>query len=68
MNDESRDEYSASIGSVIDARKQFAAVSADQGPDSVAAQEAQDHLTHEIEHRDEMRIRHDATAGERAES
>ena len=66
MSDELSDEYGAAIGSVMDARKRYEVTCAAQGSDSWAAQQAQDYLRREIEHRNEMRDRHDATAGERS--
>ena len=65
--DQLGDEYGAAIGSVMDARKRYEAVCAAQGSDSWAAQQAHDYLLREMEHRNRMREKHDAAAGEGAE-
>jgi hypothetical protein len=65
MNNELSDAYGAAIGSVFEARKQYETACADQGSDSWAAQQAHEYLAREIEHRNQMRVRHDAAAGER---
>ncbi len=67
LNDEVSEEYSAAIGSVMDARKRYEEACSTQGADSWAAQQAHDYLTREIDHRNEMRARYDATADERTE-
>lgn len=60
MTDTLDDEYGASIGSVMRARRQYEEACASQGEDSRAARQAQEYLSREIEHRDAMRTRHDA--------
>lgn len=65
MNDELSDEYGAAIGSVMDARKQYETVCTAQGSDSWAAHQAHEYLLREVQHRDEMRARHDASPGDR---
>lgn len=59
MNEQPGDEYGASIGSVMKARKQYEEACAAQGPASWAAEQAHAYLAREIEHRNEMRQRHD---------
>jgi hypothetical protein len=60
MTDTTDDEYGASIGSVMQARRKYEAACTSQGEDSWAARQAQEYLSREIEHRDAMRARHDA--------
>jgi hypothetical protein len=60
MADSVDDEYGASIGSVMQARRQYEDACAAQGEDSWAARQAHEYLSREIEHRDAMRARHDA--------
>ncbi len=67
MTSQSSDEYGAAIGSVMEARKQYDAACAEQGPDSWAAQQAQESLTHKIAHRTEMRELHDAAGSSRSD-
>ena len=62
MSDELYLEYNATIGSVMLARKPYADACKEQGKDSWAAERAQEYLTREIEHRDEVRGRYDAAA------
>jgi hypothetical protein len=62
MSDELYTEYSAAIGSLMVARKQYADACEDQGVESWAAEQAHDYLTREIEHRDQVRERYDAAA------
>lgn len=62
MSEPMNDEYGAAIGSVMAARKQYETTCAAQGSDSWAAQQAHDYLLRETEHRNEMRVRHDAAA------
>jgi hypothetical protein len=61
----SSDEYGAAIGSVMEARRQYEAACRSEGEDSVAAREAGANLAREIEHRDQMRVRHDAAPDHR---
>jgi hypothetical protein len=61
------DEYRASVGSVMDARKQYDEACRTQGRDSWPAQQAQTYLNREIEHRNEMRARYDAASGAQTE-
>jgi hypothetical protein len=65
MSEELYSEYSAAIGSLMVARKQYADACDDQGAESWAAEQAQDYLTREIEHRDQVRERYDAAARDR---
>ena len=60
MTDTVDDEYGASIGSVMQARRQYEAARTSHGDDSSAARQAHEILSREIEHRDAMRARHDA--------
>ena len=55
-------EYNAAIGALIAARQQYAEACATQGVESWAAEQAQEYLTREIEHRDRVRLRYDAAA------
>jgi hypothetical protein len=64
MSEELYTEYSAAIGALMVARKQYADACDDQGAESWAAEQAQDYLTREIEHRDQVRERYDAAARE----
>lgn len=65
MANTSDDEYGAAIGSVMEARRQYEAACTAQGADSWAARQASEYLAREIEHRDEMRVRHDAAPDHR---
>ncbi len=65
MTNTSDDEYGAAIGSVMEARRQYEAACSSQGEDSWAARQAGEYLAREIEHRDEMRTRHDAAPDHR---
>lgn len=67
MNDQAGDEYSAAVGSVMDARKKYESTCEAQGADSWAAQQAHDYLEREIDHRNEMRRRHDEAAYRKVE-
>lgn len=58
------DEYRASVGSVMQARKRYEEVCEAQGPDSWSAQQAQEYLGREIEHRNQMREQYDARGPE----
>ena len=60
MSDEMIDEYGASIGSVMAARKDYETICAAEGADSHAAQQAHEHLSRQLQHRETMRERHDA--------
>ena len=55
-----RDEYNEAVGAVMAARRQYEAMCDGQGAESWAAEQARDYLQRQIEHRDEMRKRHDA--------
>ena len=55
-------EYNAAIGSLMAARKQYADACENQGAESWAAEQAQEYLSREIQHRDRVRERYDATA------
>ena len=59
MNDPNYDEYNASVGAVMQARKEYEAACADYGVDSPGAERARAHLDRQVKHRDEMRGRHD---------
>lgn len=65
MSDRHGDEYNDSVGSVMQARKQYEAACANQGTDSWAAEQAKEYLDRQIVHRDEMRIRHDEAGSRR---
>ncbi len=65
MNNQQSDEYSDSVGSVVNARKEYEAACAAAGADSWPAEQAKDYLDRQIQHRDEMRVRHDEAAGRR---
>jgi hypothetical protein len=58
-------EYNAAIGSLMAARKLYADACENQGPESGAAEQAQDYLTREIKHRDQARAQYDAEARHR---
>lgn len=60
MNDGTNDEYGASVGSVMAARKEYENVCAAEGADSEAARQAHDFLKQQLEHRQTMRELHDA--------
>lgn len=62
MSDELYLEYNAAIGALMSARKQYADACDHQGADSWAAEQAQEYLTREVEHRDQVRERYDAAA------
>lgn len=62
MSDELFNEYGASIGCVMDARKRYADACEAQGADSWAAQQAQEYLSRQITHRDDLRVRYDASS------
>lgn len=65
MTSPSSDDYGAAIGSVMEARRQYEAACRSQGEDSIAAREAEANLAREIEHRDQMRVQHDAAPDHR---
>ena len=58
-------EYNDAIGSLMAARKQYADACESQGVESWAAEQAQEYLTREVEHRDQVRERYDAAARSR---
>jgi len=60
MSDALYAEYSAAIGSLMMARKQYADACENQGEESWAAEQAREYLTREVEHRDRVRERYDA--------
>lgn len=62
MSDQLYEEYSAAIGSVMAARKQYADACENQGTGSWAAEQAQDYLTREVDHRDQIRVRYDSAS------
>ena len=62
MTEELYAEYNAAIGSLMVARKQYADACESQGAESWAAEQAQEYLSREIEHRDRVRERYDAAA------
>ena len=62
MSDELYREYNAAIGALMVARQQYADACETQGAESWAAQQAQEYLTREVEHRDQVRERYDAAA------
>jgi hypothetical protein len=49
----------------MEARRQYEAACRSEGEDSLAAREAGANLAREIEHRDQMRVRHDAAPDHR---
>ncbi|HLJ66365.1 MAG TPA: hypothetical protein VKX16_03275 [Chloroflexota bacterium] len=55
-------EYNAAIGALMAARKLYADACEHQGAESWAAEQAQEYLSRQIEHRDEVRGRYDAAA------
>ena len=65
MSDELYLEYNAAIGALMMARKQYADACETQGAGSWAAEQAQEYLTREVEHRDHVRERYDAAARSR---
>jgi hypothetical protein len=62
MSDELYAEYNAAIGSVTIARRLYADACEHQGPESWAAEQAQEYLTREVEHRDRVRAQYDAAS------
>jgi hypothetical protein len=62
MNNPLYAEYNAAIGAVMVARKQYADACEHQGADSWAAEQAQEYLTREVKHRDQIREQYDAAA------
>lgn len=60
MSNEMIDEYGASVGSVMAARKEYETVCAAEGSDSDAARQAHNFLAQQVQHREAMRVRHDA--------
>ena len=62
MSDELYKVYSAAIGSVMAARKQYADACENQGAESWAAEQAQAYLTREVAYRDQVREQYDAAA------
>jgi hypothetical protein len=62
MSEELFLEYNAAIGALMVARKRYADACEHQGADSWAAEQAQEYLTREMKHRDEVRERYDAAA------
>ena len=62
MSDELYREYNAAIGALMVARQQYADACESQGAESWAAEQAQEYLTREVEHRDQVRERYDAAA------
>ena len=62
MSDELYLEYNAAIGALMVARKQYADACESQGAESWAAEQAQEYLIREAEHRDQVRERYDAAA------
>ena len=65
MTEELYAEYNAAIRSLMVARKQYADACETQGAESWAAEQAQEYLSREIEHRDRVRERYDAAARSR---
>ena len=65
MSNELYAEYNAAIGSLMRARKQYADACENQGAESWAAEQAEEYLTREVEHRDRLRERYDAAARNR---
>ena len=59
MNDPNYDEYNASVGAVMQARKEYEVACAADGADSQGAEQAKAYLDRQVEHRNEMRRRHD---------
>jgi hypothetical protein len=62
MSDELYAEYNAAIGALMAARHQYTDACESQGAESWAAEQAQEYVTREIEHRDQVRKRYDAAA------
>lgn len=62
MSDALYEKYNAAIGSVMAARKRYVDACEGQGAESWAAQQAQEYLTREVAHRDEVREQYDAAA------
>lgn len=65
MSDEMYVEYNAAIGALMVARKEYADACETQGADSWAAEQAQEYVTREVAHRDQVRERYDAAARHR---
>ena len=65
MTNELYAEYNAAIGSLMMARKQYVDACENQGSESWAAEQAQEYLNREVEHRDRVRERYDAAARHR---
>lgn len=58
-NDQLSDAYRDAVGSVMAARKLYDQACKDHGTDSWAAKRAQDYLTRETDHRNQLRDRYD---------
>lgn len=65
MSNELYFEYNAAIGALMVARKGYADACESQGSESWAAEQAQEYLARQVEHRDQVRIRYDAAARNR---
>lgn len=64
MSEDLYAEYNAAIGGLMVARKRYTDACETHGAESWAAQQAQEDLNREVEHRDQVRKRYDATARE----
>jgi len=58
-NNQEVDEYNASVGAVVHARKEYETACTAMGADSWGAEQAKTYLDRQIQHRDEMRVLHD---------
>lgn len=65
MTERLNDDYGEAIGSVMRARRAYDSACTTQGTDSWAARQALEYLSREIEHRDAMRVQHDAAPDHR---
>lgn len=59
-------EYNAAIGELISARKQYTDACESQGTDSWAAEQAQEYVSREVAHLNEVRERYDSAALKRS--
>jgi len=66
MSDQLYAQYSSATGALMMARKRYGDICANQGAESWAAEQAQEYLIREIEHRDLVRELHDAADRQRA--
>lgn len=64
-NERLSDAYREAVGSVMAARRLYDQARADHGADSWPAKQAQDYLTREIDHRNQLREEYDQVIDQR---